>query len=106
MRGLSSNPDQEPCLSAFDALNHLINFLLPALVVGPIAAALAKAVWRSDLRAVRWRRMALWATLASVLSLVGGLIIFGRDGVMATYGAMVISSALALLWVGFGPRRR
>lgn len=93
-------------MSALDALNHLINFVLPALVVGPLAAALAKAVWRSELRAVRWRRLALWATAAGALSLLGGLVIFGRDGKMATYGAMVVASALALLWAGFGPGRR
>lgn len=93
-------------MSAFDALNHLINFLLPALAVGPLAAACAKLVWRSELRAVRWRRLALWATAAGVLSLFGGLVAFGRDGMMATYGAMVFTSALALLWAGFGPGRR
>ncbi|MEO8123491.1 MAG: hypothetical protein ABI633_05530 [Burkholderiales bacterium] len=93
-------------MSAFDALNHLFNFMLPALVVGPLAAAFAKVAWRSELRAVRWRRMALWATGASALSLIGGLVVFGRDGVMMTYGAMVVASALALLWVGFGPGRR
>jgi hypothetical protein len=32
--------------------------------------------------------------------------VFGRDGMMATYGAMVLASALALLWAGFGPGRR
>ena len=92
-------------MSAFDALNHLLNFVLPALVVGPLAAALAKLVWRGELRAVRWRRMAAWATAASALTLFAGLVVFGRDGVMATYGAMVLVAALALLWVGFGPGR-
>jgi len=93
-------------LSAFDALNHLFNFVLPALVVGPLAAAAAKAVWRSELRAVRWRRLASWATAASALALLCGLIAFGRDGMMATYGAMVIAAALALYWAGCRPARR
>lgn len=92
-------------MSAFDALNHLIGLVLPALVVGPLAAALTKAVWHSELRIVRWWRLALWATAASAFSLFGGLVVFGRDGMMATYGAMVVASALALLWAGFGPGR-
>lgn len=96
---------REPSVSAFDALNHLFNLVLPALVVGPLAAALAKLVWRNELRAVRWRRMASWATAAGVLCLLGGLVVFGRDGVMATYGAMILASALALLWSGFGAGR-
>ena len=93
-------------MSAFDALNHLFNFLLPALVVGPLSAAFAKGVWRSELRAVRWRRLASWATAASALALLGGLVTFGRDGMMATYGAMVAAAALALLWAGWRPGGR
>lgn len=93
-------------MSAFDALNHLFNFLLPALVVGPLSAAFAKGLWRSELRAVRWRRLASWATAASALALVGGLATFGRDGMMATYGAMVVAAALALLWAGWRPGGR
>jgi hypothetical protein len=31
--------------------------------------------------------------------------VFGRDGRMATYGAMVLASSLALMWAGFGRRR-
>jgi len=93
-------------LSAFDALNHLFNFFLPALVVGPLSAAFAKGLWRSELRAVRWRRLASWATAASALALLGGLVTFGRDGMMATYGAMVAAAALALLWAGWRPGGR
>lgn len=103
MRAPASN--RKARVSPFDALNHLFNLVLPALVVGPLAAALAKLVWRSELRAVRWRRMALWATAAGVLAVVGGLVVFGRDGMMATYGAMIALSALALLWAGFGGGR-
>ena len=90
-------------MGAIDALNHLLGFFLPALGVGTLAAALAKAVWRSELRAVRWARLALWSGAASALAPLAGLFVFGRDGAMATYGAMVLASALALLWAGFGP---
>ena len=92
-------------MSAFDALNHLFNFFLPALVVGPLSAAFAKGVWRSELRAVRWRRLAGWATAACALALLTGLVVFGRDGTMATYAAMTLAGACALLWAAFGPGR-
>jgi hypothetical protein len=84
----------------------LLGFFLPAAGLGTLAAVLAKGVWRSELRAVRWTRLALWSGGAGALASLAGLAAFGRDGAMATYGAMVLASALALLWVGFGPGRR
>jgi hypothetical protein len=74
--------------------------------MGLLTAGLAKLVWRRGLRAVSWLRLALWSGVAAATASAGGLVYFGRDGMMATYGAMVIASALALLWVGFGPSER
>ncbi len=93
-------------MGPIDLLNHLLGFFLPALVVGALAAALAKGVWRKNLRAVRWARLTRWSVAGCALASVGGLVAFGRDGAMATYAAMVLASALALLWAGFGPGRR
>lgn len=85
---------------------HLAGFFLPALGVGAISAALAKLVWRGELRAVRWARLALWSGSAAAAMLLAGLIVFGRDGMMATYAAMIAAAAVALLWAGFvAPRR-
>jgi len=92
-------------MGPFDALNHLVNLLLPAVGVAAIAAALAKLLWWRALAPVAWWRLALWAGSAGVAVTVGGLVLFGRDGRMATYGAMVGATALALWWVGFGTRR-
>jgi hypothetical protein len=88
-------------MGPLDALWHVLNFIGPAIGVALIATALAKLSWRRELMSVSWRRMALWATGASVLSLVAGLVVFGRDGKMATYGLLVVASAMALWWVGF-----
>lgn len=93
-------------MGAIEALNHLLGFFLPALGVGTLAAALAKGLWRGELRAVHWARLALWSGGASALASLAGLVVFGRDGTMTSYGAMVLASALALLWAGFGPGRR
>jgi hypothetical protein len=92
-------------MGPIDALNHLANLFLPALAVGALSAALAKALWWRALHGVRWSRLALWACTACVLATICGLVVFGRDGKMATYGAMVLASSLALMWAGFGPRR-
>jgi hypothetical protein len=69
--------------------------------MGAISAALAKWFWRIELRAVRWTRLAAWSGGAAAAVLIAGLVASGRDGTMATYGAMVLASALALLWSGF-----
>ena len=93
-------------MGPFDALNHGVNFLLPALCVGALAAALAKLAWWRELRAVRWRVLASWAVGAGVLASAAGLALTGRDGAMATYTALVAAVALALWWRGFLHGRR
>ncbi len=50
-----------------------------------------------------------WAAAAAAAASVGGLALVGRDGAMATYAAMVVAVAAALLWRGFlrgGPAGR
>lgn len=91
-------------MTALDALIHLLNFLLPALLLGSIAALLAKLVWLRALGGVPLLRLAGWGTGGALLALVGGLILTGRDGAMATYGAMVLACAAALGWAGWGRR--
>lgn len=92
-------------MGPLDALNHLLNLFLVPVALGALAPALAKLLWRKELAAVRWRRLALPACVACALVVVGGLIVFGRDGKMATYGAMVAACAATLWWRGFGPGR-
>ena len=88
-----------------DLLWHLLNLLAPGVSLGLIAAAGAKLVWRRDLAAVAYTRLAGWGAGASTAALLAGLVLTGRDGRMATYAAMVAACAGALWWAGFGPRR-
>ncbi|WP_428422329.1 hypothetical protein [Methylibium sp.] len=89
-------------MTALDALIHLLNLVLPAALLGGIAAALAKLVWFRALKAVPLRRLAGWACGAATVALLGGLVLTGRDGAMLTYGAMVLACAAALGWAGWG----
>ena len=93
-------------MGPLDALWHLLNFALPACGVGAIAALAAKLLWRQELQRASWLRLAAWAALAGLAALAAGLLLFGRDGRMATYLMLVVASAGALWWVGFGPGRR
>jgi hypothetical protein len=88
-------------MGPLDALWHLLNFVAPAVGVALLSASLAKLTWRRDLAAVPWRRLVLWAAAAGVAVLIAGLALFGRDGKMLTYVALVAASALALWWAGF-----
>lgn len=87
-----------------DVMWHVLNLLAPAAALGAIAAALCKLLWRRELGAVRWTRLAAWGSGAAAVALLGGLALGGRDGRMSTYTAMVLGCAAAMWWVGF--RRR
>ena len=93
-------------MGPLDALLHLLNFFAPAVGVGLLSAALAKLAWPRALHGVGWRRLAAWGCAAAALALIGGLIFFGRDGRMLTYLVMVLATATALWWAGFGWRTR
>ncbi len=84
-----------------DAFWHLANLFLPSLMLGALSAALAKLLWRRELGRVRWAPLAGAAAAAAALVALAGLIVFGRDGRIATYAAMVLACALALWWRGF-----
>jgi hypothetical protein len=88
-------------MSPLDGLWHLLNFMAPAFGVALLSASLMKWLWRRDLAAVSWRRLVVWAGAAGLLALLAGLLVFGRDGKIATYGALITASALALWWAGF-----
>jgi hypothetical protein len=93
-------------MGPLDAIWHLLNFAGPALGVGALSAAAAKLLWRRELEGVSWWRLAGFGVGGGLVALLGGLAVFGRDGTMATYGTLVLLSAVALWWAGFGPGRR
>ena len=93
-------------MQATDAFWHLMNFCAPAVGIGGFSALLARLVWRGELR--QKSLVALWgsASAAAVLASTLGLIVFERDGRMATYAAMVLACAAALWWTGFRVAKR
>lgn len=80
---------------------HIANFFAPALGTGLIAASLTKIFWRRELKAVRWLRLAGWASGSMAIVSMLGLFVFEHDGKMITYAAMTVACALALWWAGF-----
>lgn len=93
-------------MGPIDAFWHVANLFLPALMLGALSAGLAKLLWRRELSAVAWKKLAGPACVACAVVVLAGLVITGRDGRMSTYAAMVLACAATLWWRGFGPGRR
>ena len=91
-------------MGTLDAVWHLLNFFLPAIGLGLLAAALTKLAWRHELQGMTYRRLAAAASAVNALVLVTGLVITGHDGRIITYAAMVAACALTLMWAGWGKR--
>jgi len=88
-------------LDVIGGLWHLLNFYAAAAGVGLFASLIAKLLWRHELGGVGWWRLWLWSSGSAGVVAIAGLVYFGRDGKMATYGALVLACALSLWWVGF-----
>ena len=89
-------------MGALDLLVHSLNFAAPALGVAllmllfsEIAKKLAQRPQQQIAR--RWVQLGVNFTVGLV-ALAGGLWFFGRDGMMATYGALVVGVGLSQ-WV-------
>ena len=88
--------------------NHLLNLVLPAAAVAlllVLATQLLGGIFKSKRPlAHTWIAQAAIVFVASVVILVAGLVLFGRDGKMLTYAAMVAGAALSQ-WVILGAWR-
>lgn len=89
-------------MGPIDFFWHLANLFATSVLFGMVLATLGKLLWRRALAACRWWRLATWAGLAAALATLAGLAVFGRDGRMATYAAMVLAGAAVLAWAGRG----
>ena len=85
----------------FNALNHLVNFFLPALTMALLVPTLARLVWRAELKGKAWRGQVKWSALANAGVLIVGLVLTGQDGAVVTYAGLVLASALVVWWTGW-----
>ena len=99
-------PTFDPTVPPIDAFWHLVNFCAAAIGVGGFSALLARLVWRGELRQRRFASLWVAASAAALLAEIAGLIVFERDGRMATYAAMVVACAAAIAWFGFRAAKR
>lgn len=69
---------------------HLLNFVAPAAWLATSLLALHWLGSRRTQAAVRWKRHWLYLFASGVAVLLAGLVVFGRDGKMMTYVALVL----------------
>lgn len=85
-------------MGLLDLINHLLNFLAPAVVVGGLLACVAPFLYKKRPVARVWFAQAAINTIAGVVALVVGMWFFGRDAKMASYGAMLVTCATSQWW--------
>ena len=76
-------------MSPLDILIHLLNFAAPALGVALAVAALSRIFTRNRPPGLAIHSQAAINFVVCLMVLSIGLWFFGRDGAMATYGAML-----------------
>lgn len=93
-------------MGSLDAFNHLLNLFAPAAAM----AVLLVLGGRLCLRQCQcgspyawWTQMALQLLLGSAV-LAAGLVLWGRDGKMLTYGALVLAGGSCQWWLQRGWR--
>ncbi len=85
-------------MSAYLLTNHLLNFMAPALFVA-LALVPATRLMGQFFGSKRPLAHSLYAQVAIIfvvnsLILLAGLVVFGNDGKMLTYAALVLGAAL------------
>ena len=82
-------------MGPLDQLNHLINFVAPAIAVGALLAVLGPFVGGKKPSAPGLVAQVAMNCIAGALALGLGLWFFGRDGKVASYAAMLVCCALS-----------
>ena len=79
-------------MSPLDFINHLLNFVAPAFFVALLLVVLSRWLVGAGGKAMGLGlgRQLLTVTGAGVLVLVAGLVVWGRDGRIGTYAALVL----------------
>ena len=95
-------------MTAYLLTDHLLNLVAPAAVVALLLVLLASFFSRFS-STKKPAAQSIWARAAiifivNLVVLVAGLLLFGNDGKMATYAALVLASATCQ-WL-LGKRRK
>jgi hypothetical protein len=80
-------------MSVLAMVNHGLNFLAPALWLALLFPLLTRIIYRKRAVALSIKRQIALFFVVGALVLLIGLVVFGRDGKMLTYLALVLACA-------------
>jgi amino acid permease len=80
-------------MSVLALFNHALNFLAPALWLALLLPAVSLIFMKKRSAALKIPAQAALLFVVGVVVLVIGLVVFGRDGKMLTYLALVLATA-------------
>jgi hypothetical protein len=80
-------------MSVLAMFNHALNFLAPALWLALLFPLLARLIYRKQAVTLAIKRQVALLFVVGTLVLLVGLVVFGRDGKMLTYLALVVAVA-------------
>ena len=87
-------------MSFLTAINHLLNFVAPALVLALLQVAGSQLFMRKMAVSRGWIAPIALLFIVGCVVLAGGVLLLGSDGQMLTYGALVLATASAhWLWL-------
>ena len=90
-------------MTVYLLLNHLFNFMAPAALLAVLLVLLSRlffGFFRSKSPfAHAWLAQAAIVFIVNMGVLTAGLLLFGRDGKMLTYAALVLGAALCQGWL-------
>jgi len=91
-------------MSLIALTDHLANFVAPALFLAVVLGLGGRLIMGKGAALALWKQMAI-NFIVAVAVLAGGLAYFGRDGMMATYAALVLVCGTLQWLLGGGLRR-
>ncbi|VTU14665.1 MULTISPECIES: hypothetical protein [unclassified Variovorax] len=92
-------------MALLDLIDHLLNFIAPAFAVGFLCALLGRLAMRKAAGTPAWWTQGAINFIVGIVVLAAGLIVFGHDGRMLTYGALVAACGTSQWLVAGGWRR-
>lgn len=78
---------------------HVAGFVAPALVLAPAMVLASRFLGPKKAKALAWPAQAAINFMVCLAVLVGGLVLSGHDGRMATYAVLVLASAACQAWL-------